>query len=209
MMRRRRKSERGSVLVEMAMIVPFLMTLMLAVFELGMMLRSDIVVANANRTAARIGASAGQSTSADYLILTGLGNALSSLHTPTVNYVVIYDVPSASTSTPPTSACTPASPASTFHGITGVCNYYSGANLTTVLAASTVPSTFGCASTDWDKFWCPTSRVITQSSTVGPDYLGVAVSITVPTYTKLFGSSKTFTDHFVMRIEPTANGSTP
>jgi hypothetical protein len=43
---------------------------------------------------------------------------------------------------------------------------------------------------------------------VGPDYLGVAVSITVPTYTKLFGSSKTFTDHFVMRIEPTANGST-
>jgi len=193
----------------MVMIVPFLMTLMLAVFELGMMLRSDIVISNASRTGARIGASAGQSTSADYSILTGLGNALSSLNSPTINYVVIYDVPSASTSTPPTSACTPASPASTFHGVSGVCNYYSGANLTTVLAASSVPSTFGCSSTDWDKSWCPSTRVIAQGSSAGPDYLGVAVSITVPTYTRLFGSSKTFTDHFVMRIEPTANGSTP
>ncbi len=50
MMRRRRRSERGANFVEMALVVPLLMTLMLGIFEVGMMFRSDIAIANATET---------------------------------------------------------------------------------------------------------------------------------------------------------------
>jgi hypothetical protein len=201
---RRPRGERGSIVAEMAMIAPFLIVLMLGIFELGMMLRTDIAIANASRTGARVGSSSGQATLSDYSILTALGGALRNVEGATINYVTIYKV-SGSNKTPPT-ACTSPSAIAAHGNAANFCNTYGAADVAAVLAnPSGSQSDFGCLSGDKDAMWCPSTRVIGQASANGPDYLGVAVSMSKPTHTRLFGSNKTYTDSFVMRLEPTGS----
>ena len=201
---RRPRGERGSIFVEMAIIAPFLLTLMLGVFELGMMLRTDIAIANASRTGARVASSAGQATLSDYSMLTALGGALRNVEGSTINYVTVYKI-TGSSKTPPAN-CTNGAALSNHGNLTSQCNTYTAADVANILAnPTTSQASFGCSAGDIDTMWCPATRVIEQASTNGPDYLGVAVSVTKPTYTRLFGSTKTYTDSFVMRLEPTGS----
>ena len=205
--RTRRRAERGTNFVEMALVVPLLLTLMLGVFELGMMLRSNIAIANATRSAARVGSSAGNSATADFQILSSFGAAVASLQNATINYVVVYKVTGSSAAVP--AGCITAA-AKTAHGSAAdSCNTYSAADLAAIAANPTsAKSSYGgsCAGGGKDTKWCPTTRTINQAATNGPDYLGVAVSITLPTNTKLLGATKTYTDQFTMRLDPTGLG---
>jgi Flp pilus assembly protein TadG len=207
--RTRPRDDRGVALIEMAMVVPFLLTLVLAIFDLGMMLHSDIAIANASRSAARVGSRDGSNQSADYDILTSLGAALKNVQSGTVNYVTIYKVSGSSTNDAPPSNCTSAAAITARGNAASFCNTYSAADLALVLSGtSAAQADFdGCATTDYDRMWCPTSRSTSQATTAGPDYLGVAVSVNTPTYSHLFGSTKTFTDQFAMRLEPSATAS--
>jgi hypothetical protein len=194
--------ERGSIFVEMLLIVPFLITLMLGVFELGMMLRTDIAIANASRTGARVGSSSGQATLADHSILTALGGAMRNIDGATIDWVTVYRVDGTDKSPP--SACTGAAAVASHGSAASHCNTYGGADVADVLADPTgSQASFGCGAGSLDAKWCPASRTVEQGSVSGPDYLGVAVSVTKPTSTHLFGSTKTYTDSFVMRLEPT------
>lgn len=64
MMRRRRRSERGTNFVEMALVVPLLLTLMLGIFEVGMMFSQRHHDGQATRTTARTGSTAGKAPTA-------------------------------------------------------------------------------------------------------------------------------------------------
>jgi Flp pilus assembly protein TadG len=190
----------------MAMIAPFLFVLLLGIFELGMMLRTDIAIANASRTGARVGSSSGRATLADFSVLTALGGALRNVEGGTINWVTIYRV-SGSSKTPPAN-CTNATAIANHGNAASFCNTYSAADVAAVLSNPTgSQANFGCTGTPakLDAMWCPSTRVIEQASTNGPDYLGIAVSVSKPTSTRLFGSSKTYTDSFVMRLEPTGS----
>ena len=206
LLRRRRRGERGAVLVELVMVVPFLMTMVLAVFDLGMMLRSDISIANSTRTAARVAASSGSAPLSDFLLLSSLGAALNNIDDATIHYVTVYKV-TGSSKTPP-AACTTAAAVTAGGSAAFNCNTYSGADLTAILTnPGLAQSGYGgaCGGAGKDTRWCPTLRSTNQASAAGPDYLGVAVSITVPTATRLFGVTKTFNDAFVMRLDPSSN----
>lgn len=193
-------------MVEMAIITPFLFVLFLGVFEIGMMMRSDIAIANASRTTARVGSSSGNAALSDFSMLTALGGALSNVKNGTVNYVVVYKVTGSPTAPP--AACTTGAAISSHGSAANFCNTYSAADLAAVISSPiAAQASYGgsCGGTGKDTKWCPTTRVIDQGSTSGPDYLGVAVSVTCPTFTKLFGTTKTFTDQFVMRLEPSGS----
>jgi Flp pilus assembly protein TadG len=207
MMRRRRRSERGTNFVEMALVVPLLLTLMLGIFQVGMMFRSDIAIANATRTAARTGSTAGKAPTADFQILSSLSAALGSVKNATVNYVVIYKVTGSTNAVP--AACTSAAAIAAHGNAANFCNTYSAADLSAILANPVSAQTsYGgsCAGAGKDTKWCPTTRVVDQGATNGPDYLGVAISLTVPTFTRLVGTTKTFNDRFTMRLDPSGLG---
>ena len=51
----------------------------------------------------------------------------------------------------------------------------------------------GC-STSRDRFWCPTTRVTSQATAAGPDYLGVYIKVNHRTSTKMFGSTMVVQD---------------
>jgi len=198
-------SDRGAIFVQMAIILPFLITLVLAVFELGMGWRAQMTVSNSARSGARVSSNISTNPLADFSTLSSVGASLRSIDSATVNWVTIYKVTTADI-TPP-AACTSAAAISSNGNAGQNCNTYSGADLAAVMTGS--QTGFGDCSnvSDKDRNWCPTTRGVDQASTAGPDTVGVAMSITYPSFTKLFGSTRTIVDKFAMRLEPA--GSLP
>ena len=55
-----------------------------------------------------------------------------------------------------------------------------------------------------DRFWCPSTRRINASALTGgpPNFLGVYVKVKHKALTSFLGTSVTFTDQAILRIEP-------
>ena len=84
--------------------------------------------------------------------------------------------------------------------MSGTCNFYTAANF------ATPSNQFGCGSSSPDRYWCPTNRLVGASATGSPvtgppDYIGVYIKVIHPNVTGLFGSSYTYTEYTVIRIE--------
>lgn len=188
-----RRDERGSTLVEFAVILPLLAVMTFGILEFGLALQDKMTVQAATRTGARVGSAAGATTDADKNALLGLSAAAYDIGSENVEYVLLYKSASTGGDVPATCMNPPRSVAAT-------CNLYTGAQLAQ-LAAGTAPSTwFGCGLTALDRFWCPTGRVTTQA--LGTDYLGIWVQARHPMLTGFFGSVLTMRDRSVMRLEP-------
>ena len=202
MRRRARRSERGSILVEFALIFPILMFLALGVFEIGLMWRTSLTLANSVRSGARVGASVTSGPLADHAALAAVGSSIASINKSgagraTITYVEIYK---ANASNLPPAVCNAASS----------CNSYTSAQVAAIIANQAgTQSNFGSASScvgKWDANWCPKDRSIDLSSANGPDYVGVAIRIVYTPVTPIFFSStRTMSDQAVMRLEPVAN----
>lgn len=86
-------------------------------------------------------------------------------------------------------------------GVSGYCNVYSGAMLTSAKADDS--SAWGCKAgspSTPDSFWCPTKRIGLQN--VGTDYVGVHIDYEHEWVTGLFGPSRQMSDDVIFRIEP-------
>jgi Flp pilus assembly protein TadG len=183
-----RDRERGTALVEFALVAPVLMLLIFGAFEYGLFFKDYLTVSNTTRTGARVGSAAGSSADADYQILQAVKAAATALPggSNSIQTITIYKATAAGGG--PTANCQTASSSS------DRCNTY------TASAFAQPLSKFGCGTGSIDSTWCPTTREDSQA--VGPDYIGVWVKTTHGFVTKLFGASKTITDSVVMRIEP-------
>jgi hypothetical protein len=83
-------------------------------------------------------------------------------------------------------------------GRTRRCNVYAGPDLTQ--SSVNAAASFGCGASTDDRYWCPNTRVVSQ--TAGTDYIGVHVEYTHQWATGFFGSRRHMTDDVVFRIEP-------
>jgi hypothetical protein len=186
---RRRRDQRGAVLVEAAFVFPFLILLAMGILEFGSAWRDRLTVQTAVRTATRTGSALGRDVQSDYNILQSLNSALGGVPTSNIDQIIVYR-----SSTP--DGAVPASCVSS-GSQSGLCNVYTSAHLS-------LPSTsFGCGPSALDSWWCPTSRVVSQAAAGGPDYLGVYVRFNRPYLTKLFGTgSITMRDAATFRLEP-------
>lgn len=89
-MRLLRKKEKGSTLIEWAMIMPVLLVLALGAYEYGMVFRDSHTVSTAVREAGRVAASAADHGKADCVILEAASGALQALQTGEIDEVHIY-----------------------------------------------------------------------------------------------------------------------
>ena len=87
--------ERGSAAVETALVLGILLMLALGSFEWGMALRDWMSVTAGTREGARVGASAGDETGADCLILEGAAGSLQAIEDDQVISVMIYETDTA------------------------------------------------------------------------------------------------------------------
>jgi Flp pilus assembly protein TadG len=185
--------QRGAALTEFAIVLPVIALLLAGLIEFGFTWQDKMTVEASVRAGARTGSSLGTARLADYSILQGVKSAVNDIGIANVQYVVVYKASAADGKVP--AACSGTTPASQ----TGVCNVYTGAQLTSLVEAD-FTGTSSCGSTAPDRFWCPTGRQDLQSA--GADYVGVWLKASRPTTTKFFGSTMTITSNAVMRIEP-------
>lgn len=202
----RRRSERGVALVETAMVALLLVGLVTATFELGMAWRSSITNAQAARAGARVASSQGVARLADHAAILAVSSGLRSADSATINKIVIFRSTTSDGTVP--AACLTETALTSGGNSTARCNVYSTARISQIVsnpAAREANFAGTCSgSSQWDRFWCPSTRNNVQLSTGGLDYVGVYVEIAHPTFSKVFGDTITITDTSVMRIEPSA-----
>lgn len=186
------RGERGVALVEFAIVVTVLITLVFGTLDLGYQWRYAHEAAGASRTGARFGARLGNEQYADLQILTTVRTALQSSGTrANLSRVIVYRANA--DGRPPSSCLNETSPS-------GACNVYPRAVVG--YAGDLDESEFGAngcmISGATHSGWCPTSRVTTQ---VGGDTIGVMVVLDRPSITGMFptGEAKR---HTAMKLEP-------
>lgn len=197
--RRLRRGERGAALVEAALIVPLLMSISLAVFDLGIGFKTSLTVSNAVRAGARTATNLGTDEAADQAALAGVAAALGTVASSDIDVVVIYKATSQDGDVP--AACLTSSAKAAGGDATAQCNVYSATDL--AQAQTSTAFTGNCTSSR-DHFWCPSSRGNSQIPSAGPDLVGVYIRVNHTTVTKVFGTKMEITDHAAMRVEPNA-----
>lgn len=197
---RRARGENGAVLVEVVLILPLLMLISLAVFDLGLGWKASMTVTNAARAGARVASNlADLSATADKSALASIAASLGTVPVSEIDVIVIYRATTADGDVP--ADCLTGSTRATGGSSASQCNVYTGAE---AIAASTSTTFTGNCGSSRDRFWCPSTRGNSQAASTGPDYLGVYVRINHTTKTKAFGSTMVVKDRAVMRIEPNA-----
>ncbi len=189
------KGQRGAALVEAAIASLMFFSVLLGLFDFGWAFRDYLATSDIARSGSRVGSSVGNDVTADYAIVQSVRKGMGALNTGQLQYVVVFDAGSSSAVLSTLNATCAAGTS-----VSGVCNVYLPADL---LRPS---SDFGCSATtpSPDRFWCPSTRRINASVSTGgpPNYLGVYVKVKHKALTSFLGTSVTFTDQAILRIEP-------
>jgi Flp pilus assembly protein TadG len=192
----------GAVLVEAAMVLPLLATMILGAFEFGMGWRQNSYQSASIAAGVRQLATNGTARYADMYALQSFMAGMNQTRNLSINRVVIFEA--SSTGMPTNAACLTTAAVSTGTGITGACNIYSLTPLQNLTTANFGTTGTTCSSTAWDRYWCPLDQ---RKDAQGdpPDFVGMYVVSTYTPYTKLVPNSFTLTDKGFMQIEPKVN----
>lgn len=186
--------ERGAVLVELAIVSLFLLTLFAGTYDYGLAWRTGLTANEAARTGARVGSARGPQLDADYSALSGVKAALTSSETiDDVERVVIFKASGTDGDVP--DACKA--------GTGGPCQVIDGDSFrTTWDEADTfadVTDSNGCLDISSVKGYCPRGRVIVQQNA---EYYGVWVKLRHDFEFSLLGDHADVSRTAVMRLEP-------
>ncbi len=205
--RLRKRDERGAAIVEFAIAIPMFVALLLLVFDAGLGYSASRSSSSAARSAARIGALAGDARDADFRVLDALrsqfGNPDAAGKEGGARVFVVYlSNPLNSNGAPP--------PGCTTSSIPGVCNKYDASILDSLdpsmFGTTTLPDgTKTCSSGSPDAAWCPLGRRANDGQ-----FLGVYVSSVYDTTTGIEVAAFNLEDRSVFALyfppEPVAIG---
>lgn len=202
MRRRRVRGEGGAVLVEFALVAPFIVAVALGIMEFGIAWRDANVLERSVAAGARSGATWGDDGLADLLVLSAVKGGMSSATSLEIEKVVVFNA--RTSATVPASCAALSGPGGVNSG--GVqCNVYSAAQI----ANQDFLPVFGmwgrgvpCGGSEWDRWWCPAGRDGTRAG--GTDYVGVWVQGRYTPVTGLLPGNAMFERTAVFQIEPEA-----
>ena len=184
-------------MIETVLVLPFLITLMVGILEFGMAWRDSIAVSTALRQSARTAASQGASGSSDYYALQALNAGLAGLPSNAIRRIIVFN---ATTNASPDPTCLAMTAPGGQSGARA-CNVYDASALILSSAAFSTSATGSCPASAVDRYYCPLTRVVLQSS--GLDALGIYLELRHDFASRIFGSGLTIRDKFVVRLEPT------
>lgn len=195
------KGDHGAVIVEAALVLPFLSLVMLGVLEFGTAFRDKTTMASGVRAAARQLTNLRNNPQADLLALQSLQSVLASSPRLTVSKVVVFRA--AANGSPTSADCLTKPPTVAGNGTNGACNIYGPTQMAGLTAANfgaTYGGSFPCSpGTKYDRFWCAPGRNGNQATL---DSVGIRAEYTRASYTKLLPGTTTMTDSAVYRLEP-------
>ncbi|MCU1499358.1 MAG: hypothetical protein JWM47_3311 [Acidimicrobiales bacterium] len=187
-------AESGAVMVEMALIAIFLVTLAAGAYDFGKAWRGGLALNEASRTGARVGSAQGPVRAADYYALSGLKASLTSSGLiGRVTRIVVFSSTSPDGVMP--EACKTTS--------TTACQVITGTAFRTAWETgpmTTATTTTGCLQIATAKNWCPTTRTNTLATA---EYYGVWIQMRHTYDFPLLGTGVEMSRTTVMRLEPT------
>lgn len=188
------RREEGAVLIELAIVAMFLVTLLAGAFDYGQAWRVGLTANEAARTGARVGSGQATALTADFSLLSGMRSALeSSDQLDHVVRVVIFRSQTADGRVPPLCA--------TGNGSGQLCNILTGAQLRALPAtsAAAINATTGCVTNSERRGYCPNARNDIQ---LHAHYLGIWVQVQYDHMFPMLTSTTTIARTAVMRLEP-------
>ena len=200
MPRLRRRTERGSIALEFAIVIPLLALLSFGAIEMGAAWSDSQTVLASTRTAARSLAQFGDAAQADRDALLSVEAAYAN-NDMTVAAVIIYESDDAVNAGGPPDACRAAADAGVTYTGAEHCNVYPAAEYATAIAAGG-DTNFGCGGSAFDDNWCPTTE--RSRNQANATYMGVHVTAARTGITGTdFVPVPDRLDHYsVMRLEP-------
>ena len=193
------QADRGSALLELVFVLPFLCALLFGTIELGQAWVSKNRVEGSVVQAARFGATDGARPEADRDLLVALQASLPAPLLADVDRVVVFRATDPTGTVP--AGCIKALGDPSEVG-TSLCNTYNGATLRSVTAASMAG--FGGTAGKKDAYWAPASRLDTLDGP--PDYVGVWVRTKNRPLTSFAFTKVAITATSVTRIQPDLTG---
>lgn len=190
--------ESGAVVVEAALVVVVLVSLISGIVEIGSLSRSRISLERLAWSAARVTAMDTGSPSSDLDVLKAVGESLEAAPGSVLRRVVVFRSDTASGT--PSSGCQGLRPEGTAaSGVPGQCNVYGPDHVNAAVSLTSIPT--GCAPPSWEAAWCPASRV---RSLPEPDHAGVLIEVEqLPTAPGLFTIGvQTVSATAVVKLEP-------
>ena len=187
-----RDGESGLALIETAIVAPFLILLMLGIWEFSNGWQSNLAIQTSVRAGARTGSGLGNDRAADYAVLQAVKAGMTDFATSDVQTVVVYKASAVNGDPPP--GC-----------LTGTSSSALSCNVYTPASFDEDQSHFGCKPTyNVDRFYCPSDRkvVLTAANGGPPDVVGVWIKMHHAYYTKFIADSVTLTDQAVIAVEP-------
>jgi len=185
------------VVVEAALVVVVLVSLIAGIVEIGSLSRSRISLERLAWSAARVTAMNTGSPSSDLDVLKAVGESLEAVPGAVLRRVVVFRSVTAA-GTPP-GVCQGLWPQGTAaSGVPGQCNVYGPDHVSAAVSLASIPT--GCAPPSWEAAWCPASRV---RGLPEPDHAGVLIEVEqLPTAPGLFAiGSRTVSATAVVRLE--------
>lgn len=181
------RHQKGSALVEMTLVLPFLVMMAFGMVETGMGWRNAITVTSAARQGARVSSHLGQNVRADQEAILAI-QAVLGQDIDQVEFIVIYN---ANGSGLVPTACLGGSQS----GGAAPCNHYTP----DMIANASNDALWGCTGT-YDSSWCPTSR---DDDSRSADHIGVFIRFQHEYFTGVVpGDAPMIERHTVMRVEP-------
>ncbi|MDH3704888.1 MAG: pilus assembly protein [Acidimicrobiia bacterium] len=181
-------------MVEFAIVTPLVALFVFGLIELGMAWRDTLTVNTAARSGARIASNLGNERLSDWETISAVQAALADIDGTDIQAVIIYDA-AATDGQIPTECLT-----SGGNSVAGKCNYYSPAQLQTLVEADFTTAGSSCDTSSPDHYWCPLDRSTTQGTL---DHVGVYIRVEYDSQTDILPwQSLTIDDSAVMRIEP-------
>lgn len=194
---KRNRGERGASLVEAAVVTPVLLLIIFGIFEFGFFFRNYLAVSNGARDGAREASVAANVADADYRVMRAIERATAALPDDAIETIKVYEA------TDPEDRASDVGCGGT-SSVVGVCNVYVASDLTRDVTQWGCQTVAGGDPVDSpDRFWCPTDREVSIGT--GLDYVGIEITVSHDYITGLFGSSTTFDDYIVLKVEPQSN----
>ncbi len=189
------RKDRGAAIVEFAIALPIFIALLLLIFDAGLGYSASRTSSSAARSAARIGALAGDTSSADYQVLQSLRAEFAGFGQENgggANIIMVYMSDSTNADGLPPSSCTKANK----------CNLYPASILDSLTEEAFTQNrvdlpdgTKTCAATDPDYNWCPLDRRLDEGK-----FLGVYISSDYDTTTGLETDAFSLEDRAVFAL---------
>jgi hypothetical protein len=201
----RKRSSRGTALVETAIVVPLFCLLLFGSAECGYLFEDTFAVQNMVRGAARTAGAMGTQQAVDHYVLESINDAASGIRGSQIKWISVYSYDSTTATGIPTGCgadfAGPVNTTASPQGVPGKCNVYGPSDIPGYAGPGLAVTDFGApnCTSKADADFCPTVRANTFPN---PGVIGIYIRLDHNSITHLIFNNQRIERHVTFQLDP-------